>query len=323
MADNTTITAGTGTTIATDDVGGAHYQRVKLTDGAADSSAAIGGDATNGLDVDVTRLIPGTTATALGKAEDAAHTSGDTGVMALAVRTDTAAARAGTDGDYIPLTTDSIGGLRIGGSGTTGTAAGGVASIQGPAADFTTTMPNPVTIGGWDPNNNRTRVMAALDAQLNAGDPVVNFAGITPLIMATVPLVRGQSGDGNSLEQWRANINATILASAARTGTTASADQTNYNGRGLHLVIDVTSITDTPSITVTIQGKDALSGQYYTILASAAISTVSSTVLRVYPALTAAANATANDILPRTWRVNVVHGDADSITYSIGASIIL
>lgn len=68
-------------------------------------------DTTNGLDVDVTRVIPGTTATALGKAEDAAHTTGDTGVMALAVRTDTLAASSGTTADYEPLHTDSIGAL--------------------------------------------------------------------------------------------------------------------------------------------------------------------------------------------------------------------
>lgn len=56
MADNVAITAGSGTTIATDDISGVHYQRIKLVDGALDGTAAIGGDATNGLDVDVTRL---------------------------------------------------------------------------------------------------------------------------------------------------------------------------------------------------------------------------------------------------------------------------
>lgn len=57
MADNVAITAGSGTTIATDQLsGGEHVQKVKLLDGAADSSAAIGGDATYGLDVDVTRV---------------------------------------------------------------------------------------------------------------------------------------------------------------------------------------------------------------------------------------------------------------------------
>jgi hypothetical protein len=37
MADNLTVTAGTGTTVSTDQVGTAHYQRVKVTDGTADS----------------------------------------------------------------------------------------------------------------------------------------------------------------------------------------------------------------------------------------------------------------------------------------------
>ena len=41
MADNVAITAGSGTSVATDDVSGAHYQRVKLADGTADSSTAI------------------------------------------------------------------------------------------------------------------------------------------------------------------------------------------------------------------------------------------------------------------------------------------
>ena len=38
MADNVAITAGAGTNIATDDIGGVHYQRVKVTYGA-DGSA--------------------------------------------------------------------------------------------------------------------------------------------------------------------------------------------------------------------------------------------------------------------------------------------
>ncbi len=59
----------------------------------------------------VEAVIPGTGATNLGKAEDAAHSSGDVGVMALAVRTDTAAARATTDADYAPLEVDANGRL--------------------------------------------------------------------------------------------------------------------------------------------------------------------------------------------------------------------
>jgi hypothetical protein len=51
IADNVAWTAGSGTTIATDDVSSVHFQKVKLVDGTADSSAAIPGDATNGLRV--------------------------------------------------------------------------------------------------------------------------------------------------------------------------------------------------------------------------------------------------------------------------------
>lgn len=71
---------------------------------AANSGVDIG-------DVDVLSIVPGTGATNLGKAEDAAHATGDVGVMALTVRTNTAASRAGTDGDYQPLITDTNGRL--------------------------------------------------------------------------------------------------------------------------------------------------------------------------------------------------------------------
>lgn len=60
MADNKTLPAtGTGTAniqVATDEIAGVDYQKVKLVDGTADSTALIAGDATNGLDVDVTRV---------------------------------------------------------------------------------------------------------------------------------------------------------------------------------------------------------------------------------------------------------------------------
>lgn len=60
MADTVPITAGSGTTIGTDEVTiGAvlqHLQRVKLFDGTDGGTDAIPGTAANGLDVDVTRV---------------------------------------------------------------------------------------------------------------------------------------------------------------------------------------------------------------------------------------------------------------------------
>lgn len=110
-----------------------------------------------------------------------------------------------------------------------------------------------------------------------------------------------------------------VLASAARTATVASAVSANPGYRGLHIIIDVTASAGTPSVTFTIEGYSPLGDDYYTILASAAITGTGTTVLRVYPGLTAAANTIANDVLPHLWRVNAVHGTADSITYSVNA----
>lgn len=111
MADGVQVTAGSGTTILTDDTGaGGHAQVVKLAISTDGSGTLIPADATNGIDVDVTRVIPGTTATALGKAEDAAHADGDTGVLLLGVRN---YAGAGADGDYSALAVAPDGHLMV------------------------------------------------------------------------------------------------------------------------------------------------------------------------------------------------------------------
>lgn len=56
---------------------------------------------------------------ALSQAEDAVHASGDLGIMSLAVRNDAGTALA-SDGDYIPLSTDASGNLRVAGTFSVG-----------------------------------------------------------------------------------------------------------------------------------------------------------------------------------------------------------
>ncbi len=51
---------------------------------------------------------------ALDKTEDAAHSSGDKGIMALGVRKDAGTTLAGADGDYAPYQLDQHGGMRVG-----------------------------------------------------------------------------------------------------------------------------------------------------------------------------------------------------------------
>lgn len=73
---------------------------------AANSGVDIG-------DTDVTSVVPGTAAANLGKAEDAAHTSGDVGVMMLAVRNDTPTSLASVDQEYVPVAADEYGRLKL------------------------------------------------------------------------------------------------------------------------------------------------------------------------------------------------------------------
>ena len=113
-----------------------------------------------------------------------------------------------------------------------------------------------------------------------------------------------------------------MLPSSARIATNNSDDLTNSQQKGCHIIIDVTAISATPSVVPTIQGKDSVSGKYYTLLVGAAITATGTTILKVYPALIPVANLVANDIVPVKFRILMTHGDADSITYSVGVSLV-
>lgn len=132
-----TITALTQrVTLATDDDGVAHLATIagdttsidgKIT--ACNTGAVVLAAGANSIgtlgansgvdigDVDVTSIVPGVAATNLGKAEDAGHSTGDVGVMSLAVRFDAGGALAGTDLDYAPMQVDANGALRVTGGG--------------------------------------------------------------------------------------------------------------------------------------------------------------------------------------------------------------
>ena len=110
-----------------------------------------------------------------------------------------------------------------------------------------------------------------------------------------------------------------VFPSAARTATPTAGDFYNPSGNGLYVRINATAAAATPSVVFTIQGYDPAAGAWYTILDSAAVTGISTVILRVHPALTASANLIAKDLVPLRWRVNAVHADADSITYSVGA----
>jgi len=113
-----------------------------------------------------------------------------------------------------------------------------------------------------------------------------------------------------------------ILSGVGATATQNSADQLNPCGRGVKVFANVSAI-GTGSVTFSIQAKDPASGTYSTILSSAAIVANGMTVLTVYPGLPATANVSANDVLPRQWRVVATANNANPVNYTVGASVIV
>ena len=114
-----------------------------------------------------------------------------------------------------------------------------------------------------------------------------------------------------------ANDSITIVSASAVTASQSSSSQYNAGHRGAHIVINATAVASGASLTPSIVG--ICKGVEYTILGGSAISSTGTTVLKVYPGITAAANAAASDVLPQQWRVDVaVTGGA--VSFSVGAS---
>lgn len=123
-------------------------------------------------------------------------------------------------------------------------------------------------------------------------------------------------------DRWRNNTQLDFLTSASRTTTQTQSDQTNYNGLGIKVILDVTVI-GTGSITLEIDEKDTTSGKYIALLTGAAVITNSTNVYTIYPAMTAVANVTANNRLGRTFRIKITANNANAITYSCGFQVLL
>jgi hypothetical protein len=109
---------------------------------------------------------------------------------------------------------------------------------------------------------------------------------------------------------------------AAGAGTVNSSDQSGYNVSRITCVFRVASQSGTPSTVVTIQGKDSVSGQYYTLLAGAAVTTVSVNPYFVGAGVVSTANVSAGLPIPRFWRTSATTGGGTpSITGTIGCSV--
>ena len=113
------------------------------TSSIATDASTIAGDTTS---IDATL-------TALSKAEDAAHSSGDQGIMPLAVANHTEGALHSADGDYAPLQVDDAGRLRVIGD----------LDVVGNVADDAADSGNPLKIGSRGVSGALTALSASGD----------------------------------------------------------------------------------------------------------------------------------------------------------------
>lgn len=101
------VTQFNGTTAVNGSGNATGALRVELpTNGTGVVGLNVGTNSIGKISDITTSVVPGTAATNLGKAEDAGHSSGDTGVSVLYVRNDTLADKTNTDVDYSAPSTD-------------------------------------------------------------------------------------------------------------------------------------------------------------------------------------------------------------------------
>ncbi|MEA2036138.1 MAG: hypothetical protein U9O94_01415 [Nanoarchaeota archaeon] len=158
--------------------------------------------------------------------EDAAHSSGDKGIVALVVRKDAAAQGAGTDGDYTVLITDANGRLHVldansadiktaveaiqsgqlaDGHNVTVDNAGGLEVVQDTAADFNVTEANSAAIktavelldNAIDGTEMQVDVVASLPAGTNAIGKLAANSGVDIGDVDVTSVPSAIQGDGN------------------------------------------------------------------------------------------------------------------------------
>lgn len=169
---------------------------------------------------------------------------------------------------------------------------------------------------------------------------------VAPLVYdvggATYRPVRAANGSGDGLggsafpggapwlfnetnwDRQRSNTTATLLASAARTASTVTAALVNFNGRGIHLDLAVTAKAAATTLTVQL-----INAGNAVIATSAALAATAGQTYSVafYPGVVAA-DYTGNGsgksvVLPRSFSIQILHSDANSVTYSLVGQTIL
>jgi len=196
---------------------GTGVQRVTLASDSTGNIATIG-----------TSVTPGTGATNLGKAEDAAHTSADTGVMVLGVRetTLTDLSAGNTDGDYEPFQVNKSGAVWVTGapSGTSGWSVA-TGSIGATKTDIGTAN-TAGNVGGWyiyNPNSSVAYVQF-----FNAQASAVTLGSTAPIYSLGIPATSAANIAPGMVGISHATA-ICIAVTTTRAGSTGPSSTVDYN----------------------------------------------------------------------------------------------
>lgn len=122
----------------------------------------------------------------------------------------------------------------------------------------------------------------------------------------------------------RSNVQAPGLASAARTATTQSTDISAIGFGGIIVNLIVTAASGTGGLTIRVRYKDSVTTNYYSLSqSSVSVTSVGGWVYQHGPGTGTTVTATlgnagsAAGYLTDTIRIEIIHADASSYTYSV------
>lgn len=203
--------------VAGNGVAGTGVQRVTLASDSTGNLATIG-----------TSVTPGTSAAHLGKAEDAAHTTGDTGVMSLGVRktSPTDLSAGASDGDYEPFQVNRDGGLyTVGIAAPTGGWSIATGSIAATKTDIGTANTAGQVVGWYIYNPNAT---VAYVQFFNAQASAVTLGTTAPVYSLGIP-----GGAAANLPPGVGGLThataISIAVTTTRAGSTGTGSTVDYN----------------------------------------------------------------------------------------------
>lgn len=165
-----------------------------------------------------------------------------------------------------------------------------------------------------------------------AQEAVTSSANVDAVSNTAVGLLtnsRNFTFNESTFDRLRGNTQTTILASAARTITTLSPTQTNYNAKGIIVYLNITAASGTGGLIPRIYGVDPVAGIALVSLVTdiAPITATGLYAIELSPGATGTTTvgmkARAAGTLPRSFVVGINVGDASSYTYSVGCALII